>query len=590
MECDVDLRKTVPAHVRQHHEEPVPVVPEWNFQEQRPPARLHGISITHRDAEQPNRKPVVDAAHRLLGICAHLPAGHDIPSLIKQVEESRNVIRCILQIGVEQYHEAPRGGLHATQDRFGLAKIAPMPNHGGRPGKLPRLGFRCLERTVGGSIVHEHELASKVVSLESERERTEERRDILAFIERRNDHGEISSCACLRGRAFVVCHPRTVSSRPTVPPVPPCLDLLVFNWLDREHPEAGGAETNLHEIFGRLARRGHRVTLVSSSWAGAAPDQELDGIAVHRRGNRWTYPVAARAWYRERHDRHFDVVVEDLNKIPMATPVWVRGPVVLMVHHLFGASAFAAANPLVATATVLLEHALLPLYASVPVVAVSDSSAVEARRRTRHRDAVRVIHNGIPESAPPQHDDVARADTPEFLYIGRLQPYKRVDLLLQAMARLTQEHVEARLIVAGRGSEERALRRHAERLGIAHRVEFRGFVPEEEKFALMSRAWANVITSAKEGWGMSILDAATYGTPSIASDSPGLRDAVRDGQTGILVPHGNVTELAGAMRRIALDAELARVLGARARAYAQTFTWARAADAFEALLLTAARP
>ena len=72
------------------------------------------------------------------------------------------------------------------------------------------------------------------------------------------------------------------------------LRILVVNWLDRENPQAGGAEAHLHEIFGRLAGRGHGVTVLSSGWSGCAPRAALDGMDVHRAGGRYTFSLARR--------------------------------------------------------------------------------------------------------------------------------------------------------------------------------------------------------------------------------------------------------------------------------------------------------
>jgi len=70
----------------------------------------------------------------------------------------------------------------------------------------------------------------------------------------------------------------------------------VFNWLDRRNPRAGGAEVHLHEAFGRLARWGHRVTLVASGWRGALEREMLDGMKVHRVGGRASSFLRARSY------------------------------------------------------------------------------------------------------------------------------------------------------------------------------------------------------------------------------------------------------------------------------------------------------
>ena len=100
---------------------------------------------------------------------------------------------------------------------------------------------------------------------------------------------------------------------------------------------------------------------------------------------------------------------------------------------------------------------------------------------------------------------------------------------------------------------------------------------EEEKLALLRRAWALCFTSPKEGWGITNLEAAACGTPVVASRSPGLRESVRDGETGFLVDHGDVPALAAAMQRLAASPTLVESLGARGRTFAGGFTWERAA-------------
>jgi hypothetical protein len=118
------------------------------------------------------------------------------------------------------------------------------------------------------------------------------------------------------------------------------MQILVINWQDRENPLAGGAEIHLHEIFGRLASAGHEVTLLCGGWAGCPPRTTLDGIAVHRVGTRRSFAFLARGYYLRHFRGGFDVLVEDVNKVPLFTPAWGAPRVVALVPHLFGATAF----------------------------------------------------------------------------------------------------------------------------------------------------------------------------------------------------------------------------------------------------------
>jgi glycosyltransferase involved in cell wall biosynthesis len=360
------------------------------------------------------------------------------------------------------------------------------------------------------------------------------------------------------------------------------LHILVFNWLDRRNPRAGGAEVHLHEVFGRLARLGHRVTLVASGWRGAEPREIVDGIEVHRVGGRESYYVRVRGYYRGAlADRHFDIVVEDLNKAPLYTPSWVEQPVVLMAHHFFGAAAFLSATPPVAVATWLLERTVGLAYRAVDTIAVSESTAEELTRRGVPPERIAVVHNGVDDRLLATLPLGLRDAEPVVLYLGRLERYKRVDLLIRAMARIRHAGDPAQLIIAGDGRHVAALRRLVRRLDLGARVQFTGRVSDAMKRSLLERAWLHAITSTKEGWGISVLEAAACGTPTVASDTPGLRDAVVHGESGLLVKHGNVTALADAIRSLLSDRARLDRLAAGARARAEGFTWDAAATAIE---------
>ncbi|HEX8431370.1 MAG TPA: glycosyltransferase family 4 protein [Longimicrobium sp.] len=363
------------------------------------------------------------------------------------------------------------------------------------------------------------------------------------------------------------------------------MKLLVLNWQDRTNPQAGGAEVHLHEIFGRLAGRGHHVTLLASGYEGAAATAELDGMRIIRVGGRHSYTVAARPYYARHLAREgWDVVVEDLNKVPLFTPLWVRRPLVLLVHHLFGATAFREASAPFAAATWLMERPIARVYRHVPVEAVSESTADDLAARGLPRAGMRVIHNGVDLDFFRPDPATARAPEPTFLYVGRLKRYKRIDHVIGAIALLRDRGRPARLIIAGKGDDEPRLRAEAGRLGVADRVEFAGFVSEERKRELLRTAWANVLASPKEGWGITNMEAAACATPSVASDSPGLRESVVHERTGLLYPHGDLPALADALGRLAADpAEVVR-LGDGALDFARGFTWERAADLTEAHL------
>ena len=363
--------------------------------------------------------------------------------------------------------------------------------------------------------------------------------------------------------------------------------LLVINWLDRENPQAGGAEAHLHEIYGRLAQRGHDVSLLCSGWDGCAPQVMLDGITVHRVGGRWNFALHVIAAYRALHrEGPFDMVIEDINKLPLFSPLWVSEPVDVVVPHLFGRTAFREAGWAIAGTVVAAERAIPLVYRHCHFTAISESTRSDLLARGVPVERTRVIYCGIDSDAfSPAPDE--RSPTPVIAYVGRLRRYKGVELILRAVAAMKDQRTQ--LEIAGTGDDRSRLEALATSLDLGRRVRFLGFVSEAEKSALLRRAWIVSLTSPKEGWGITNLEAAACGTPVVASDSPGLRESVLDGRTGFLVKHGDVSELAAAYDRIIADPALVTRLGTAGRAFAESFTWESAADHTEAHLLNRMR-
>jgi len=361
--------------------------------------------------------------------------------------------------------------------------------------------------------------------------------------------------------------------------------VLLVNWNDRENPHAGGAEIHLHEIFGRLAGGRHEIDLVTSGWPGAAPRAELDGMRVERHGGRHSFALLARPAVRALLGaRPYDVLVEDINKLPLYLCRLTAIPFCAIVPHLFGTTAFLEAHWMTAAIVWAAELPLPRLYRRAAFHAISESTRDDLVRRGVPCERIEVIYPGVnaawycPDAATPE------ALRPTFLYVGRLRRYKGVEIALRALAAACRSGADLALDIAGQGDDRPRLERLAGALGVADRTRFLGFVPAEEKRRLMRQAWAVVLPSPKEGWGISNVEAGACGTPALASDSPGLRESVRHGETGFLVPHGDVPALAARMLELARDPGLVARLGAAARVFAAGLSWERAAAATEAHL------
>ena len=356
--------------------------------------------------------------------------------------------------------------------------------------------------------------------------------------------------------------------------------ILVVNWNDRENPQAGGAEIHLHELFGRIAQWGHEVHLIASGWPGGPATAAVDGIRVTRIGGRHSFALRARgAVRRALRATPFDVVAEDINKVPLFLPTLTRLPFVAIVPHLFGTTAFAEASAPLAAVVWGSELSIPWVYKNAGFHAISESTRDDLVRRGVPPERVVVIHPGVDSEAYRPDPATPRAERPTFLYLGRLKRYKGVEFAIRAVAAARTTRPDITLDICGQGDDRPRLERLAAEHRVSDAVRFLGYVSEEEKRRLLHRAWAVVFPSPKEGWGITNVEAAACGTPALASDSPGLRESVQNGVTGYLVPHGDVPALADRMVAMAADASLVERLGRAARRFAAGLSWDSAARA-----------
>jgi len=257
-------------------------------------------------------------------------------------------------------------------------------------------------------------------------------------------------------------------------------------------------------------------------------------------------------------------------------PVYSAVPVVALCHHLFGTTAFQQESWPIAATVWSIERLIPRLYRSAPFVSISESTRDDLVERGVAIDQVRVSHCGIARPLFAPLPITQRGQT--LVYLGRLEPYKRVDVMLAAAGRLRQRFGDLELIVIGRGSDLARLERIAAEHGVADRTRFVGFVDDEERDRLLGSARVCVCPSMKEGWGLTVIESNALGTPVVATDAPGLRDSVIDGKTGYLVAEGDVAAFAQRIGEILSDDRLADELSEAALDWSREFDWDQAAD------------
>lgn len=347
----------------------------------------------------------------------------------------------------------------------------------------------------------------------------------------------------------------------------------LISWRDIDDVEAGGSEVHAHNVARRWAAAGLEVQLRTSYAQGRAPIMTREGYRVVRRAGRYlVFPRAALSEALERHGA-WDGLVEIWNGMPFFSPLWAASkPRIVFLHHVHGEMwrMTFAENPRLGQAGEVLERRIAPLlYRRTRIVTLSTSSKEEIVDELGF-DAARVdvVPPGIDARFTPGGE---RSPHPLVAAVGRLVPVKRYDVLLRVLAEVKRTHPDLEAVIVSEGYERPALEALRHELGADDWIHLPGWMSDDAVVDLYRRAWAVVSASAREGWNMSITEAAACGTPAVVTDIAGHRDAVVDGDTGFLARDERA--LAARIVEVLSDDVLRKQLAEGALAHARRFTW-----------------
>jgi len=351
-------------------------------------------------------------------------------------------------------------------------------------------------------------------------------------------------------------------------------------WLahrDPENPRAGGAERTIYEVGRRLAARGHEVVLVTAGWRGSRPGALMDGMEVRRYPGNMEVHIALPLFLA---GEEFDAAICDLgHAVPWpSVPLLMRERCAVFFRHLHARTMWGQVNPALAATLSIVERAYPMIYRNEAFVTESRSSRDDLMRLGVDPRRIVLIPPGVDHEL---FRPGPKTPFPSIVYFGGMRRYKRPRDALLAFALVRREILEARLYVVGEGPELPGLGELTKRLGIGGSVEFTGRLEYGELAKLVSSAWLNIHTSAAEGWGYSITEAAAAGTPTVAYDVSGVSDAVEEGRNGIKMRDGDVRALAEAALGILKDPG---GWWGSSREVAAKYSWDRTARIWEGIL------
>lgn len=302
--------------------------------------------------------------------------------------------------------------------------------------------------------------------------------------------------------------------------------ILMLSWRGPRHPLRGGAEVYTEQLLQGLAERGHAITWYSAAYEGAdvalpdvlPPNIRLQygarGLAVYLSGHRWG--VA--------HANEFDVIIDQINTFGFRMPVAIPTSVIALIHQVADDVWDATMRWPVNVIGRTLEHLILQHYRNHPFITVSNSTLQDVRARGWAGPGV------IVQNTTEVKNRFSKSAHPTLSFVGRFNhPTKRVNHAIQILQDVRREFPRAELWIIGRGTPPPQSQWSA---GVRYFPD----VTDVERDRMVGESWICVATSVREGWGRMVTEAAAVGTPSVVYDVPGLRDAVINQETGLIVP------------------------------------------------------
>ena len=321
------------------------------------------------------------------------------------------------------------------------------------------------------------------------------------------------------------------------------MKILIFNWRDIKNPQAGGAELVTHEISKRWINSGHEVTLFTSQFPQSKKEEIIDKVKIIRSGQQWSVHWKAYLHYQKYFKGKFDIIIDEINTIPFFTPLYVKERKIAYFNQLAREVWFYESFFPISLLGYLLEPLYLRFYRNIPTMVISSSTK---------KDLVSLGFKDVevfPMAVDFEKTQKFLADKEKnltIIYVGRLVYSKKVVDVIESFRIIIKKVKDAKLWVVGSGDKryEEKLKKLVEKYSLKELVRFFGYVTQEEKYKLMSKATVIAITSVREGWGLIVTEANSLKTPAVVYNSPGLRDAVIHNETGLICENNNPDDLA----------------------------------------------
>ncbi|OGK30466.1 hypothetical protein A3F29_00485 [Candidatus Roizmanbacteria bacterium RIFCSPHIGHO2_12_FULL_33_9] len=366
------------------------------------------------------------------------------------------------------------------------------------------------------------------------------------------------------------------------------MNILILNWRDTKNLESGGAEIILYELAKRLVKKNHSVVWFCSSFKNSPKKEIQDGIKIIRSGNRYSVYLHAFRYYRSLKVKP-DIVLDCVNTVCWQTPLYVAKEKRVLYTNQAAREVFFYEYPFPFS---LIGYLIEPLqyltYKKTNIICYSNSIKEDLISFGIKKENINVFPLGIDHK---RYFSKKKSPHPTFVFVARFVRNKRPERSVAAMTVVVPKYPEAKLYLVGYGKEEKNLRVQIKKLKLTKNVfivnKNNFFLKNDirdEKVRLMQEAWALLLPSVKEGWGMVVTEAAACGTPSIVSNVTGLRDSVIHNKTGVILSRNpSPKEIGNAMVNL-IENKKRKEFYENSVAWSKNFSWTKSFDIFSKYL------
>ncbi|PKL31188.1 hypothetical protein CVV43_03480 [Candidatus Saccharibacteria bacterium HGW-Saccharibacteria-1] len=321
------------------------------------------------------------------------------------------------------------------------------------------------------------------------------------------------------------------------------MNIIWFSWKDRQHPQAGGAETVSGEIMDRLSKDGHKIKHITATYHGAKNTEIRDGVEIFRNGGKFTVYFKAREIYKKIATDQVTLIIDEMNTIPFIASIYTKSDKKALLAYQLARKVWFYQMPFpISYIGYMLEPVMLRFVSKKYPLSLTESNSSKIDMEKYGFKNTKIFRVGM--ELQPVNKLSTKKNRNLILSLGAVRPMKRTLDAVKAFEVARDKEPSLKMIIAGDTSTKYAKKvinyslksRHSDAINILGRVSI------DQKIKLMQEAALIIVTSIKEGWGLIVTEANSQGTPAVVYDVDGLRDSVRNNNTGLLCKNGDTID------------------------------------------------